>query len=237
MLIPLVIAAIIGCAGDTATKTITEVNEPASEFTAKMKLHYELATEARNAVISGEVSKVKAAAAKLRDTESPKVPESWEPGLKQMKDAATQLAGVTDVDAAGEGVARLAQSCAACHAVTGGGPIADVNEAMKMDHAKGEVHMSKHLWAADGMWLGLVGPSDKLFDKTAAALAETHLHALAQEGVEDVPEEFKTLEMQIHELAASAAKSHNAEERAKLYGHFLGNCARCHTMMEIKPTL
>jgi mono/diheme cytochrome c family protein len=213
------------------------VETPKQAFDANMRLHLELATATRSAVIIGDLGAVKAAAKEIVDANPPELPKAWEPGFTVVKGIAGKIAEAKDVDEAAQGVAALSAACGACHGATGGGPRKDVADALAQKQPPEGIHMREHLWAADRMWLGMVGHSTELFDSAAATLASSDLHQKAHEGATGVPPEFAVFEKQVHELAEAATKGEGPEERIRLYGHFLANCAHCHQMMGVPPRL
>lgn len=199
-----------------------------------MQLHYTLATEARVEVIRGDLDKARAKAAELAAIEPPEMPEPWVPRLEALRVAAAGVAAAGDLLAAGGALGTLGATCGDCHAAVGGGPSRMVSVALEQPEAPGP-HMRQHLWAADRMWLGLVGPSDELWTTSATALADLELHELAD--LPDGPEAFTRMEMDVHLLAGRAALAKSAAERAVLYGEFLGRCAACHTLVGVTPRL
>lgn len=167
--------------------------------------------------------------------------------MASMKRAAEAAAVAEDLDAMAQDVARVGVVCGACHATTGGGPTAAVTSA-KAEEAPETSHMQRHLWSADRMWLGLIGPSSELFNSGAEALVHTELYegkAAAEErawifelqeldSMRRRPEEFRVMEAQIHDLADMAKAADTPVKRAAVYGQFTATCARCHGLFRNK---
>ena len=82
--------------------------------------------------------------------------------------------------------------------------------------------MVRHLWAADRMWEGLVGPSDDAWLAGSSALAGSL--SLPSGNVRG-PEE---LLRQVGALAGEAETATGQEARAEIYGRLLGTCSQCH---------
>lgn len=199
-----------------------------------MKEHYAVATDARNALIRGDLGGARVTAARMESLAVPDVPEPWQPHVAKMRSAMADLADAEDEEAAGQKLAALAKACSDCHAEVGGGPRADAKAAREATSPP-DTHMKQHLWVADRMWLGLIAPDSELFTGSATYLAESELHQLGKEGAVD--EELATLEQQVHELAATQGKTTDRGEQAVLYGHMITNCARCHAKAGVTPVV
>lgn len=232
-----VLASILGCGSAPVAEPAPAPapEDSAKVFTTSMQLHYELATTARSRTIAGDLEGAKQAGAQLTALEPPEVPDGWKPAVEAMRQRADQLSRAGDLLAAGEAVAELAHVCGDCHAATGGGPLEAVKKAEADPEVPPNEHMKRHLWCMDRMWLGLVGPSTELIRSGAKVLSETELYPAVADGGPD--EAFTTLERQVHELAASETVATDRAQQARLYGHFLGNCAGCHEAAGVKPVM
>ena len=88
--------------------------------------------------------------------------------------------------------------------------------------------MVRHIWAADRMWEGLVGPSEEAWLAGAEALSETG-PALAEAFRASLPAGVLAgfLE-EVNALANQAITSNERGERPGIYGRILDACHRCH---------
>ena len=245
----LALALLGGCGDPEPAAKAPAAKEPAQKtFNASMAEHFSYATSARTAVINGDLAAAKKEMVALVAMESPEgLPQAWEPHMASMKRAAEAAAVAEDLDAMAQDVARVGVVCGACHATTGGGPTAAVTSA-KAEEAPETSHMQRHLWSADRMWLGLIGPSSELFNSGAEALVHTELYegkAAAEErawifelqeldSMRRRPEEFRVMEAQIHDLADMAKAADTPVKRAAVYGQFTATCARCHGLFRNK---
>ena len=94
--------------------------------------------------------------------------------------------------------------------------------------------MLRHLWAADRMWEGLVGPSEEAWMAGAKAMAETEpalARAFRSSATAQVAEELLG---EINLLATEALNAYDLGLRADVYGRLLGTCNRCHSSGRIQ---
>ncbi len=240
-MMPALISALWAC-GNTPppqpppepTPVVQEDPGQGESFLRVMRLHFALATEARTAVIRGDLPAAQRAGKLLSQMGTPEVPAGSEPHMVQMKAEARRLAGAQTLLDAGEAIGSLAVTCGKCHQQTTGGPRPQLDSLEKANAPVPEGHMKQHMWCLEHMWLGLVGPSPELFTRGAKVLGETQTH---QPEEVELDEEQITLEAQVHELASAAAATEALDQRAKLFGHFIGNCASCHTTAGVEPAL
>jgi hypothetical protein len=95
--------------------------------------------------------------------------------------------------------------------------------------------MQRHLWAADRMWEGLVGPSDTAWQAGVVALADAQLAPEAMADDRTLPKEVFALAEQAHEIGAKGGDEKDPAKRAELYGRYLGTCAACHAEIGVEP--
>ena len=91
----------------------------------------------------------------------------------------------------------------------------------------------RHVWAADRMWQGLVGPSSGAWADAAAVLAESPLYE-APEGklMNDAARAFA---VQVVDAGVATLTAASSTERIDLYGDFLGACGSCHVVTSGGP--
>jgi cytochrome c556 len=193
---------------------------PTQDITsAHMHEHWRAAEEAREAVIDGDLERVRAAAAALvaRHPEGHALPPSWTGPARDIDRLGAALAGAASLKDAAAAVAALGRACGGCHAEVGRS--ADV--APPSEPAPGPetaAHMQRHRWAADRMWEGLVAPSDELWSRGAAALKDDPT-VIAHTGYDDET---------VHELGAWMSATGEADDKMAVYSIFLAACATCH---------
>ena len=91
--------------------------------------------------------------------------------------------------------------------------------------------MVRHLWAADRMWEGLVGPSEAAWTAGAEAMAETQ-PAMAGALRASVSGQGAGVFLEELGLLAQEAKdARGIDARADVYGRLLGTCDRCHSQL------
>jgi hypothetical protein len=94
--------------------------------------------------------------------------------------------------------------------------------------------MRRHLWAADRLWEGLIGPSDERWRVGAQVLRDAALYtdALTQDVAKY--EQVTKLAWTVHEIGARADITRDRHARSELYGQLLGTCARCHEILQAR---
>ena len=97
-------------------------------------------------------------------------------------------------------------------------------------------HMTRHLWAMDRLWEGLIGPSDERWKLGEQALHDHTLDAETLHGREagDSPSDY--MDWWIHQKGPELASTADQGGRAKLYGQVLTACAACHAGTAGAPT-
>ena len=88
-------------------------------------------------------------------------------------------------------------------------------------------HMIRHVWAADRMFEGLVGPSDELWVAGAGVFADEALHG------DVIPVSAERHARRLHELGREATTLDGVQERARQYGLMLAECGACHAEMGV----
>lgn len=152
-------------------------------------------------------------------------PEGAEGYLARIHDLADAGSGVGEVGQAAAITARLAANCGACHQRLG----AEVERGIREDTTEAPssaTGMSRHLWAADRMWTGLLAPDEGTWRAGASSLASAPLvpARVAPAAAATVTE----LAGRLHGMAVAADTATDTAVRTALYGELLATCARCH---------
>jgi len=155
-----------------------------------------------------------------------------EPGLSQFAVQATlvrtragMLARATRLDDACRAEARVADACAGCHVAASAAPEFRPPTHVPPDAPTIEARMTRHLWATDRLWEGIVGGDQESWQAGLDILA-----ASPTPEMQPTPQRAK-LARRIQQLAAGARQGNRTDapaDRATRYGEILVTCASCH---------
>lgn len=196
----------------------------------EMHLFLDLARQARDSTISGDVEAAQNSMKQLVAMPSlGEFPKDAQPHLLAMKAAAEAGSKSNSVDELGHAVSRIAAACGACHAATDGGPKFErIGKPPKEKDLAS--HMKLHAWSANRMWEALVVPEQDRWEAGAKALyQESWIHS----GAFDMDSEFAR---RVHETGEAAMVATRDAERTALYGQFIASCAACHRSGGVKTT-
>lgn len=146
-----------------------------------------------------------------------------------MRDHAATIAEAEDLDVVTVEVGRLAASCGSCHQASNGGPRFVAGSDAPEGDSRG-AQMILHLWAADRMWEGLVGPSEEAWQAGTRALSELAPTLGWAIRASESPGEASRILQALSRLASEAGKARGQEERGAAYGRILETCRRCHSL-------
>lgn len=217
--LPLALAALFGACA------------PGPDLAAPMQMHvhYSQVGEIRSAVVVGDVDATRAPARWLAGHRGSEYPADASDVVEAMRAEGRFILAREDVAEIAGSVARMGASCGTCHRITQTGPRLRIGDAPPQSPTPG-VHMSRHVWALDRLWDGLIGPSDRAWVAGASALSGGTLDF----GKGPVAPEAERLEARVHQLGRSAHGTRDVEERVTLYGELLQTCARCHAVLEAR---
>jgi mono/diheme cytochrome c family protein len=227
-----VLAVVAAGCGGSEKKSPEGVGKASGEQPAslrqRMHTHFVKLSEAKSAVIEGKLADAKSAAARVWPEQSNgELPDGWAPFIESIKGSIGLLEGATEIETAAQAVSAIGRACGDCHQSLGLQTLGPESTKAPPAESMGD-YMRLHQWASDRMWEGLVGPSDEAWKVGAEALA-TPLSA------DKVPEEvlvkpgMESLVRRIGQLSQAAAEPNlPAPTRQRIYGEFLGSCARCH---------
>lgn len=155
-----------------------------------------------------------------------------EPGLSQFAVQATLvrtraaiLARALRLDEACRAEAKVADACAGCHVAANAAPQFRPPTGVPHDAPTIEARMTRHLWATDRLWEGVVGGDQESWQAGLAILAVSPTPEM-----QTTPERAK-LARRMQQLAAGARRGNRTDalaDRATSYGEILVNCASCH---------
>lgn len=125
-------------------------------------------------------------------------------------------------------LARVGETCGACHGMTGRGPTYELL-AQPTDTSGVVPHMRRHLWVTDRLWEGLSGPSELRWQAGLTALLARPLPDEGFEGrEEDLASPAAELGPWLRRIGLVALRTGDPGERAELYADLLTTCAECH---------
>jgi hypothetical protein len=221
LFVPLLVLA--ACAGPPQREGVTPVQ-------AHMYAHFDRAGEVHDALVRGQIDRARAEARWLAThPETRMLPVGSEPYSAAMAGHATSASEASDLQHAAIAAAQMGRTCGDCHrqydvkprflvgtaAPTGSGPAAE---------------MALHVWAADRMWQGLIGPDDFAWTSGARGLTLGWLNPGEVVADPGDRERLRNLIRQVYELAARAEMASDPEARAEVYGAFLTTCIDCHQL-------
>lgn len=218
---PIVLLLVAACRSTAPTappQTADAPTEGEAAVVSTMSAHYQIAEDLREALIQGEPGLVSTYARKLIDiptVENPSV--DWRPFLSDTKAAAAAIVDAGTVEDAGAGLGSLGVSCATCHQAMEGGP--KHRAAGMMAETAPFSGMTRHAFAAESMWMGLITPNDELFARGAQILENPEL----PEG-----EAPYALAQKLSHVAEQAELAVELEQKGALYGELVATCAECH---------
>ncbi len=195
-----------------------------------MQQHMEAVTNARNAVILGDVDEAKGPMSWLAEHEPPadKMPRGWQPYMAAIQGHATKAASAENVPEVAELVALTARECGACHTSMGAKPTFATLPVPGGDGVK--AHMARHQWAADRMWEGIISADGDRWRDGAMTLLEDPLHELSLPGTSPVPGAVSILGDKLHNLGEEGLGTMDDAAQARLYGEVIAACGTCHSV-------
>jgi mono/diheme cytochrome c family protein len=195
-----------------------------------MFAHFDRVTEVHDALVKGELDRAREAADWIATHQEPRSVPGGSPELQMhMQSLATQVSLAGTLPEANRAAAQMGRACGSCHAAN------DVEPRFLIGTAPPEgtgphAEMARHVWAAERMWEGLVGPGDHAWRSGAEALRSGWLDP--QEVVAN-PEDrtrIRQLIRQVYALGSRAESTADPNDRADLYGEFLNTCQECHVL-------
>ncbi len=191
-----------------------------------MSKHISVSSEARSAVIAGNLEQANAKGVELRKLTADELPEEWRQRLADLQLAARSLEGAPNIRMAADAVGEIGQTCASCHRAMNGGPKFDGSDIPSQTWSE-KSHMPRHKWASEWMWLGMLANNDEAFLRGAKSLADDPLKYSSPTR----PEWFAEAEAEVHRIAKEMVAS-EAASRHELYGPLLAQCGTCHLRLE-----
>jgi len=195
----------------------------------QMITHFDLALDARQHALFGELDDFRRVADELAQLEpTDDLPAEIILQLGPMRWEAREAARARTVEEAASGASNIAATCGDCHAANGvplgdrftlGGPPPPGSPAR---------HMAGLNWASRLLWDGLVGPSDRTWFTGAEGLKE--LGALPEGLPTDHDQNaVATMGARLRQLGDKATLARANRERVDVLADIWATCADCHT--------
>ena len=209
-----------------------ESQETAADFSALMHENYEQVGIIKAAVIAGDLAAVSEPANWLATRESlPALPP-----VDEMRRYAERAAAAEDLVDAAAAVGEIGRTCGECHQANGIQVAIGFSTPPAPEEQSFAKQMHRHLWAADRMWAGLIGPSDIAWKQGADILADVNIETSDIAGEGRQKSQVSDLFQRIRAVGGQASQASSVELRSGLYGEFLSLCATCHALTGGGPT-
>ncbi len=217
----LLLLMVSACAGTPPREDVT----PAQ---AHMYAHFDRAGEVHDALVRGELEMAREGAkwmATHQDSHDAPPGSGQHSALMQMY--ATRIGQASDLDAAAEATAQMGRVCGDCHRDNGVTPRFLMGTAPP-EGGTPEAEMALHVWAAERMWEGLVGPDDYAWRSGARSLTGGWLDPAYVVTAPADREKVRVMVQSVYEIGSRAEGVSEPEDRAGVYGEFLTTCIDCH---------
>ena len=212
------------CGGRAEREGVTPTR---AEAQTHMNTHFERAGEVRDALVRGQLDRVRSGAEWIATHQEPATPPAG--SATTMKSFAHQVSRAQTLEEAAHATAQMGRSCGECHQAQKVSPRFLVGTVPPQGSGL-QAEMARHVWAAERMWEGLIGPEDYSWRSGAEALEVGWLgpgDVVADPGDRD---KVRELCQRLYALGARASAAKGMEERAEIYGEFLTTCIDCHQL-------
>lgn len=196
-----------------------------------MHLHLSRIRAIKAFIIAGQLEGVGEPAVWLAEHEVAEgLPGDWSPYVEDIRNYSREVASAGHLLFAAIAVSEMARTCGDCHQANG--VSVNLSEDVKPPNNGDSVRaqMQRHLWAADRMWEGLIGPSETAWKQGTESLTEIQLNASDIGAAPDQEPQVTYLLRRARELGEAGAQATSPKTRSAIYGEFLSLCADCHAM-------
>jgi mono/diheme cytochrome c family protein len=173
----------------------------------------------RDALIQGDLARTRSRAGQLLE-EVPAGP---------LREALSEVRAATDLQQAGQALGQVASACAECH-LASGVVIQRTPRGTVPPPGPLGAEMARHDKVVDGLWLGLIRPSEEALRQALAELPDQSLEPGAE-----VAWHTAALDQQTHERVQQLVLAERSERYA-LMGELLAACADCHLAGAAPPS-
>lgn len=223
------LAVVLGLAACVSAEDEPKVQS--ASFAEHMHGHLDQISAVKSAVIAGDLEAAREPATWLAEHEQPPgMPDAWAPYVKEMRMQAKVAASAKDLESVAAAVSEMARSCGDCHQASGFAVAFGFDQRPPEDVQNLMTQMQRHLWAADRMWDGLIGPSDKAWGWGTEMLAEVTLTSAQIPAKPGDESRVASLVQEIRDVGNQGSTTPAGESRSAVYGKFLSLCANCHNL-------
>lgn len=204
--------------------------EGVTPLQAHMYAHFDRAGEVHDALVRGQLDRARTAAHWLAThPETRMLPMDSDRHATAMAAYAMEASEASDLQAAAMATAQMGRICGDCHRENDVTPRFLVGTAAPGGSGP-RAEMARHIWAADRMWHGLIGPDDFAWTSGARALSQGWLNPGEVVVEPGDRERLRELLRHVYELGSEAAVAPDPETRAEAYGSYLTTCIDCHDL-------
>lgn len=195
----------------------------------RMHAHYSTLRDIHRALLFNDLRRARRLALDLAEMAAPGALPGWEEHAGRIRDTASRLNRARNASRARRLVAELAVGCGDCHEES-----ADTSRFVAgpepFDDGSAPGRMARHEWAAESVWLGLVGPAPDLWRDGLAVLAAPPLLPEAFTDDRARQEKVDALSRRLAALAARASRLDDDAAQASAFAAMLDTCAGCHAL-------
>lgn len=205
-----------------------------SPVQGRMFEHFALARDLRVFAANGDLARLRVTAAELAGLEETwGMPPGAEAHLGRVRAAARLAAAAESSGAAAAAVAEVAQACGDCHLTNDATLGERFQVAAPLVDDPAIRHTNYLSWVSRLLWDGLVGPSERMWQTGAQALAGAEGVPTPRAGT--VPAgDIERAGATLHDLGARALTENDARERVLLLADIWTTCADCHTQAGVR---
>jgi cytochrome c553 len=226
----LVLSALLG--GDSGAPVLSWPGGPGPDgepLLMRMHGHFNAIRAIHRALIVGDMAGARRHARSLAQVSTDSDLVGGEIRVERIRSTARRLASARSAAAARSLATALATQCADCHGDSADGS-RFVWGPQPSEDGSAAGRMARHQWAAEAIWMGLVGPSDERWREGMDALGEPPLPADALSRDRDRRAAIDDLARRLAAQASEARALRSARDKAAALAEMLGTCADCHQL-------
>ncbi len=190
-----------------------------------MREHYVLLGAVQHLAIRGYLYEAQVIARVIANAPDEPGFARWSSQMGFARGNARELSMAPSSEEACRRIARLAATCAQCHLDAKVSAIFGSPPAAPPEGATLDARMARHVWAADRLYEGILGPADASWRAGLDVLARSPVPWPVVDG------DRAALSRRLQDLA-DQARTHAAQDdlaaRARTYGEILVTCSACH---------
>lgn len=196
---------------------------------AEMRHHFFDVTVVHEALIRGDLNATLQPAARLSTIAVPALlPESSHRFVENLRVAARRIVLAPTLGNAAVEVTTMLRQCGSCHQALSVYPAPRTRTGPDLGGIVG--HMLEHQRALDDLLLGLVVPSNGLWQTGASRLQTAVLQSDNWPRGTGLTAEVRRADELIHEIADQAMTATTPAEQASVYSRLITTCASCHRL-------